>query len=285
MYGAADAATKVANNAPTTTSKLSSAKRAASVPRRAIAMRPLTETLDTANLVEVVRPRVVAAGAAVEDVARRVVATERVVAGTSEHRVVPGSAFDRVVAGSAEEDVVAIQARDLVVSAQCADHVAAGRTEQDVRTVRPRDRARGGVALAAACAQSDDRSEHEQAFHARSSRTSPVRTPRRPASPAASSTTTFAPRRPAARHGRNRSATPSTRRSRSRKTASIAKRMKNVCTDPAGRRRTPSSAGSCDFPSNPRIRLNGVSATRQRSQTTSPFDRTRAFVDAGISTP
>src|SRR5207245_1173061 len=72
---------------------------------------------------------------------------------------------------------------------------------------------------------------------------SPTLTPRRPASPAGISNTAFAPRLPAARQGRKSSAIFTTRSSRSRKTASIGKRMNAMCTDDAGFNRIPSPLG------------------------------------------
>src|SRR5581483_11056951 len=60
------------------------------------------------------------------------------------------------------------------------------------------------------------------------------------AAPAASSITTFAPRFAANRQGRSSRTTPSTRRSRSQKIASIAKRMKSMWIELAGRNSIPS---------------------------------------------
>jgi len=73
---------------------------------------------------------------------------------------------------------------------------------------------------------------------------SPTLSPRCAASPAAISSTDFDPRAPAARHGFKSAAILTTRMSRSRNTASIAKRMNAMCTDEAGFSRIPSPVGS-----------------------------------------
>src|SRR5207302_8393969 len=64
--------------------------------------------------------------------------------------------------------------------------------------------------------------------------------------------------------------TATTESSRSRKTTSIGKRMKNVCTDPHGFSRSPSPSGKDVRPSNPFMRDQGLSASQQRSTSTSP---------------
>src|SRR3954452_3264891 len=97
--------------------------------------------------------------------------------------------------------------------------------------------------------------------------------PRRPAVPAGSSSAARAPRQPARRQGRRVSTTLRTTSSRSRKTTSIAKRMKNMCTELVGRIRSPSPSSSVVRPSRTRIRVGAVSATMQRSQATVPSGR------------
>jgi len=66
------------------------------------------------------------------------------------------------------------------------------------------------------------------------------------------------------------------RRSRSRNTASMAKRMNAMCTDGAGFKRMPSPGGSERRPRSPLMRVSAVSARRQRSQTIVPFSRRSA---------
>jgi hypothetical protein len=73
------------------------------------------------------------------------------------------------------------------------------------------------------------------------------------------------------RQGGRSAATFTTRSARSRKTASIAKRMKAVWIDEAGRSSIPSPEERPLRPRRPRIRADEVSASRQRSQTTSPW--------------
>ena len=106
--------------------------------------------------------------------------------------------------------------------------------------------------------------------------TSPTVRPRCAASPAEISNTLFAPRAPARRHGRKSAAIFTTRRSRSRKTASIGKRMKAMCTDDAGFNRIPSPLGSSRRPSRPLMRVSADSARRQRSHTMVPSSRRSA---------
>src|SRR5205823_4107521 len=74
-------------------------------------------------------------------------------------------------------------------------------------------------------------SDVRESCYAAATRRSPTLSPRRAASPAGISSTALAPRLPAARQGRRSSAIFTTRSSRSRNTASIAKRMKAMCTD------------------------------------------------------
>jgi hypothetical protein len=73
------------------------------------------------------------------------------------------------------------------------------------------------------------------------------------------------------RHGRTSAATFTTRSAGSRKTASIAKRMKAVWMDDAGRSSIPSPEERPLRPRRPRRRADEVSARKQCSQTTSPL--------------
>src|SRR5436305_1370473 len=98
--------------------------------------------------------------------------------------------------------------------------------------------------------------------------------PRRPASPAASSSTAKARRHQRVRHAFTCGDTSSTSLSRERKTASIGKRMKNVWIDGAGSISMPSPGGSSRRPSNPFMRGSIRSATVHRSHTAVPSSRT-----------
>src|SRR5262249_49135241 len=71
--------------------------------------------------------------------------------------------------------------------------------------------------------------------------------------------------------------------SRSRKTASIGKRMKKVWIDDAGRSRMPSPLGRLRRPRRPRARVKTESATRQCSQTGRPSSRWSEIVFIGPS--
>jgi hypothetical protein len=74
-------------------------------------------------------------------------------------------------------------------------------------------------------------------------------------------------------HGASSGTTRTTRPSRSRKTTSTAKRMKNVWIEAAGRSQIPSPGSRLSRPSSPRNRRSGASATVHRSQTLPPFAR------------
>ena len=104
-------------------------------------------------------------------------------------------------------------------------------------------------------------------------RRSPTVSPRRRASPAGISSTAFAPRLPATRQGWRSAAILTTRRSRSRNTASIGKRMNAMWTDEPGFNRMPSPLGSSRRPSSPFMRVSAVSARTQRSHTMFPSSR------------
>src|ERR671936_1575427 len=104
---------------------------------------------------------------------------------------------------------------------------------------------------------------------------SPGAIPRRSASPAASSTTSRAPRHVEARQGFRLRTTLMTTWSALTKTTSIGKNKKAVWIDQPGRSTSPSPGLSSRLPRRPRGRRNVVSATTQRSQTTLPSSSRR----------
>src|SRR5689334_11966730 len=254
MYGAV-ANTIVPKTATTVTTSPSSARRRNVAEPRSAGTFVALAMLDMAHDVEVISPGVVVARTPVDDVTTVVVGPELVVPGTAEQRVVAGAAFEVIVARPPDQDVVAAQAEELVVAAEAANDVAAHRAEHDVRAGRTGIRAgvlRRAGNTGTGQARAHDRGKDQSPLHAEpTSSTSPVSSLRRAHSPARSSSTAFAPRAAAVRHGRTDSAMRSTRPSRSRKTMSIGKRMKNVCTEPAGRSSTPSSDRRSRLPRRP----------------------------------
>src|SRR5207248_1126685 len=101
---------------------------------------------------------------------------------------------------------------------------------------------------------------------------SPACVPVRAAVPAGSSSTLSVPRGAptAGTHGRRSSATRSTRIDRSRKTASIANRMKNIVIDPVFVISRPSPAANPERGIRPKPRVRKLLATSQRVATTVP---------------
>src|SRR5262249_5753147 len=97
-------------------------------------------------------------------------------------------------------------------------------------------------------------------------------------SPAASSSTLFAPKLHASRNGLIAGTIRRTRRSRPRNTASIGNRMKNVWIEPVREIRRPSPGSSPSRPSSPRVRAGRLSARSTRPKPALPVSSTRDSV-------
>src|SRR5262249_7530138 len=96
-----------------------------------------------------------------------------------------------------------------------------------------------------------------------------------------SSTTSCASLQIAVRHGLRLGTILTTTWSLSTNTTSIAKRMKNVCTDHSGRSTSPSPGSRLLRPSSPRERRRNVSARVQLSQITRPSSSRRRTTSPG----
>src|SRR2546421_643474 len=117
-----------------------------------------------------------------------------------------------------------------------------------------------------------ERELHHPAAASDEMSSSPACVPVRAAVPAGSSSTLSVPRGAptAGTQGRRFSATRRTRIDRSRKTASIAKRMKSIVMDPVFVRRRPSPAASPERPMRPMPLVRKLFATPQRVAITVP---------------
>src|SRR5256885_9291448 len=132
------------------------------------------------------------------------------------------------------------------------------------------------VAAGAARRQQDvahrERDLHHPAVASNEMSSSPTCVPVSAAVPAGSSSTLSVPwgAPMAGTHGRTLSATRRTRMDRSRKSASIANRMKNIVIDPVLVMRRPSPAASPDRGISPKPRVRKLWATSQRVASTVP---------------
>jgi len=126
-----------------------------------------------------------------------------------------------------------------------------------------------------------ERELHHLAVDVDEMSSSPACVPVRAAVPAGSSSTLSVPRGAptAGTHGRSPSATRRTRSERSRKSASIAKRMKSMVIDPVFVMRRPSPAARPERGIRPRPRVRKLFATSQRAATTVP--RVRFLISTG----
>src|SRR5438309_190483 len=134
-----------------------------------------------------------------------------------------------------------------------------------------------GLAAAGAARHEQDIADGERELHHLAAdsdemSSSPACVPVRAAVPAGTSSTLYVPRGAptAGTQGRRFSATRSTRIDRSTKSASIAKRMKNIVIDPVRVMRSPSPSASPERGISPKPRVRKVFATPQRVARTVP---------------